>query len=316
MIPVVVVEGPTASGKSRFALQLAKAFNTDIVSADSRLIYTELNIGTAKPSISDRRAVKHHLIDIINPNQNYSAGDFVQDASQIINELWSQGKLPLLCGGTMFYIDALIDGLFAAPDIPKSVRQNLQKTAREKGSDFLYDRLRAVDPESAARTHPNDLNRMIRALEIYDHCGKTITSLWRNNPRSRPEFVFFQIVLELPRAVLYENINSRVDDMFRQGLLAEFKTIIDKGYNEQSAGLNTVGYKELFAYHHQKESLKNCTEEIKKHTRNYAKRQLTWYRKKCFDLTIAADDIRFSEIFKRIKEFKNKFEENDDRRNC
>lgn len=301
MLPVIVIQGPTAVGKSHFALLLAEYFKTEIISADSRQVYKYLNIGTAKPSKNEQKRVKHHLIDMITPDQDYSAGDFVNDTTELINNLHRNNKIPIVCGGTMFYIKALMDGIFKSPDIPTEIRRNLQNTAREKGSHFLYEELKKIDPDSAERANPNDANRIIRALEIFRHTGKTITQLWQENPAPKSDLKFINILINLDRNILYKKINERVDKMFQSGLLREFEALLQMNYTESSPGMNTVGYKELFAFQKKEMEIEVCKENIKQHTRNYAKRQLTWYRKSVFDLTLDASDIKFYAVFEKIK---------------
>ncbi|MCF7792689.1 MAG: tRNA (adenosine(37)-N6)-dimethylallyltransferase MiaA [Candidatus Cloacimonetes bacterium] len=306
MIPVVVIQGPTAVGKSQLAMQLAAEFKTDIISADSRQVYKYLNIGTAKPSLQEQKTVKHHIINIIEPNQEYSAGDFARDASECIKSLHRIRKLPIVCGGTMFYIKALQEGIFKAPNIPRKIRKELQKIAEEKGSEFLHDKLKQVDPDSAERANPNDANRIIRALEVFEHTGKTITQLWQENPAGKNDFIFFNILINENREILYKKINDRVDKMVEMGLIEEFQNLLEMGYNEDSPGMNTVGYKELFAFQKEKKILDECLNDIKQHTRNYAKRQLTWYRKTVFDLTLEASDITLYAVLKGIKNWMEK----------
>ncbi len=303
MIPIVVIQGPTAVGKSKLAMQLAAALETEIISADSRQIYKFLDIGTAKPSVNEQKKIRHHLIDIIEPNENYSAGDFVQQASVLIKKIHATDKTPIICGGTMFYIKSLQEGIFKAPQIPDYIRQILKDEAAENGSEVLYKELISVDPASAKRTDPNDLNRIIRALEIYRYTSRTITEFWQENPAENNDFIFFNIILLEDRKILYKRIENRIDKMLERGLIEEFQYLVEKGYNEHSPGLNTVGYKELFAWQKNEMDFSECIRKIKQHTRNYAKRQLTWYRKAVFDLTLQASDITFYPILKEIRLF-------------
>ena len=302
-IPIIIIQGPTAVGKSTLANKLAFELQTEIISADSRQVYKYLDIGTAKPSKEIQSKIKHHLIDIVFPNEEYSAGDFVKDTEKLIYELHKKDKLPLIVGGTGFYIKALIEGIFKAPSIPKEIRKNLKQIAEEKGSEFLYEYLKEKDPGSAERANTNDLHRIIRALEVYEATGKTITQLWQENPSDKRNFKTYNILIYENREILYKRINQRVDEMLKNGLLNEMKELLKKGYNENSPGMNTVGYKELFPYFEEKRNLEECIREIKKNTRNYAKRQFTWYRKIDFDLTLQASNINFSIILQKIKEF-------------
>ncbi len=302
-IPLIIIQGPTAVGKSTLAYKLVQELNTEIISADSRQVYKYLDIGTAKPSKEIQSKIKHHLIDIVYPDEEYSAGDFVKDSEKLIYEIQKKDKLPLIVGGTGFYIKALTEGIFKAPSIPKEIREKLIQTSEEKGSEFLYEYLKEKDPSSAERANPNDVHRIIRALEVYEATGKTITQLWQENPSDKKKYKTFNILISEDREILYKRINNRVDEMLKNGLLNEMKELLEKGYNENSPGMNTVGYKELFPYFEEIINLEECIREIKKNTRNYAKRQLTWYRKIDFDLTLQASNINFSIILRKIREF-------------
>ena len=303
MIPVIIIQGPTAVGKSTLALKIAEELNSEIISADSRQVYKFLDIGTAKPSQEEQEKIKFHLIDIITPNEEYSAGDFTHDAHDIIVEQTKKGILPIVVGGTGFYIKSLLEGIFQAPDVPREIRKKLKNTSKEKGSAFLYEKLKKVDPSSAKRTNPNDLNRIIRALEVYEFTGKTITQLWKEKPSTKRNYRTLNILISEDREILYDRINKRVDEMKDKGLLNELENVLDMAYTQSSPGLNTVGYKELFSYLDGNSTLAQCMEEIKKHTRNYAKRQFTWYRKIDFDLTFRSSNINISEIIDSISGF-------------
>ncbi len=304
-IPVVIIQGPTAVGKSDVAFQIAQHFQTELISADSRQVYKFLDIGTAKPSKEEQEKVKHHLIDIITPNEEYSAGDFTHDAHDIIVEQSKQGIIPIVVGGTGFYIKSLLEGIFQSPDVPREIREKLKKTGKEKSSDFLYEKLKKVDPSSAQRTNQNDLNRIIRALEVYEFTGKTITQLWKEKSSTKRNYRTLNILKLEDREILYDSINKRVDMMMEKGLIKELENVLNMGYAQSSPGLNTVGYKELFSYLNGDSTLVRSIEEIKKHTRNYAKRQFTWYRKIDFDLTLRASNINVSEIMNSISGFVN-----------
>ncbi len=299
-IPVIIIQGPTAVGKSNFALKLAEELNSSIISADSRQVYRFMNIGTAKPTNEDQSKIKHHLIDIVNPDEEYNAGTFSENAKEIINELSTQDKIPIICGGTGFYIKALLEGLFKAPEIPFEIRQNLRKSAETKTPEYFYIKLKKIDPTSAKRINENDLNRILRALEIYETTGKTITQLWEEETANNIGFKTVNIMITDERKELYERINKRVDTMVANGLLNEMENIINKGYKKTDPGMNTVGYKELYPFLNGETNLSDCVEKIKQNTRNYAKRQFTWYRKIGFDLTLDRNNLIFSNIFKDI----------------
>ncbi len=299
-IPLIIIQGATAVGKSRFAIKIAEELDSSIISADSRQVYKYLNIGTAKPTIKDQKRIKHHLIDLVEPDEEYNAGTFSADANKLIKEITLQNKIPIVCGGTGFYIKALLEGIFKAPEIPDDIRNNLRRTAEEKGIEFYYKKLKKIDPDSAKRINENDANRIIRALEIFETTGKTITQLWEEDTREKRNFQTINIMITEDRNILYDRINSRVDKMINNGLLNEMKELVTSGYKRTDPGMNTVGYKELFPLLDGKKELVDCVDKIKQNTRNFAKRQLTWYRKIDFDLTLDSKNINFSNVFKEI----------------
>lgn len=276
IIPCLI--GPTAVGKSAAALVLARQRSWEIISADSRQVYRHLDIGTAKASAAELAAVPHHLIDIRNPDEVYSAGDFAREARLKIFEIVARGKTPVVVGGSGLYIRALTHGFFEPPVSDRCLQNQLKQRARREGSHALHAELVRVDKASAARLHPNDAHRIVRALEVYYCSGKPLSEFWKRKPAAAP-MCFFFIGLTLPRHRLYEAINRRVDVMIEQGLIAECRKLLDMGYSPELNALQAVGYREAFAFlagriHHQ-----NMVEEIKRHTRNYAKRQLTWFHK-------------------------------------
>ncbi|MCB5231099.1 MAG: tRNA (adenosine(37)-N6)-dimethylallyltransferase MiaA [Candidatus Cloacimonas sp.] len=279
MIPIIVIEGPTASGKSRLALDLAQRLETEIISADSRQIYCFMDIGTAKPTLSDQKSVKHHMIDIINPDEEFNAGAFVDRAKKIIKNLHTKDKIPLICGGTGFYIKALLEGLFDTDEIDIKARESIIQLEKEKGAEHLYQLLSNVDPESAKQIHPNDSYRVKRALEVCISTGKSIREHWSEQDRSTQLFNPYRIMIVEERETLYNRINKRVEQMVEEGLIDEIQSLFDKGYKISDPGMNSVGYKEFFPYLKNNAPFDECQSEAQKNTRNYAKRQLTWYRK-------------------------------------
>jgi len=299
-IPLIIIQGPTAVGKSKLAMKIAEELNSSIISADSRQVYKYLNIGTAKSTLEDQNRIKHHLIDIVEPDEEYNAGTFSEDADKLIKEISLQNKIPIICGGTGFYIKALLKGIFKAPQIPNEIRQYLREAAEIKGTEFFYKKLKKIDPDSAKRINENDANRIIRALEVYETTGKTITQLWKEDNLEQKNFQTMNIIITENRNILYERINSRVNKMMDNGLLNEMKELVDSGYKRTDPGMNTVGYKEIFPFLEGEKELFDCIDKIKKNTRNFAKRQLTWYRKIDFDLTLDSKNITFSNVFKEI----------------
>lgn len=298
-IPLITIEGPTAVGKSALALQLARELNSELISADSRQVYRYLDIGTAKPTAEEQAEVKHHCIDIITPDQQYTAGRFAQDASTIAQQLHHAARLPIVVGGTGFYVQSLLQGLAAIPPIPQHVRDELASYAQDGGDAALYARLAEVDPAAAERISDRDVHKMLRALEVYEATGKTITQYWQEQ-QSRQQFSPFRILITDQRPRLYERINARVDAMVANGLIDEVTGLLTR-YNETDPGMVTVGYRELYPYLRGQSDLASCLEEIKKNTRRYAKRQFTWYRRQTFDLTLEAETVIFSDIISMIK---------------
>lgn len=290
MIPVITIEGATASGKSALAIVLAEALNTEIISADSRQVYRYLDIGTAKVTKEEQKRVKHHLIDIINPDETYNAGAFVKDASLIIEKLHSEGKIPVICGGTGLYIKALLKGLFFLPPLPQEIRQNLKQRLKEEGLAALYAELKSLDPLFAEKISENDTQRILRGLEVAIGTGIPLSEHWQKQ-KSSCKYNAFRILIDIPRPELYQRINQRIEKMLAQGLLAEIENLFALGYDENSPGLNCLGYKEFLPYFKKEAGLEECILLAAQHQRNYAKRQVTWYRKGNFDLVISPSEI-------------------------
>jgi len=290
MIPVITIEGATASGKSALAIVLAEALNTEIISADSRQVYRYLDIGTAKVTKEEQKRVKHHLIDIINPDETYNAGAFVKDASLIIEKLHSEGKIPIICGGTGLYIKALLKGLFSLPPLPQEIRQNLKQRLKEEGLAALYAELKSLDPLFAEKISENDTQRILRGLEVAIGTGIPLSEHWQKQ-KSSCKYNAFRILIDIPRPELYQRINQRIEKMLAQGLLAEIENLFALGYDENSPGLNCLGYKEFLPYFKKEAGLEECILLAAQHQRNYAKRQVTWYRKGNFDLVISPSGI-------------------------
>jgi tRNA dimethylallyltransferase len=288
---VLVIVGPTCSGKTHLSLKLAQSIPGEIISADSRQIYKYLDIGTAKPSSQELEKVKHHLINILDPSDIYDASLFEKDAEKIIDRLFKENKIPIVVGGSGLYIQALIDGIFNTADKDEEYRKELHRKRKEFGNEFLYEELIKVDFESAAKMLPQNWKRVLRALEVYHLTGETI---WKHHQKQSAEdgkekkYIFKQFGLNWERKTLYENIDNRVNDMIEKRFVDEVKNILNKGYDKNLNSLNTVGYKEIIEYLDGIISLDRAIELIKRNTRHYAKRQLTWFRKddriKWFDI--------------------------------
>jgi tRNA dimethylallyltransferase len=275
---VAVIVGPTCSGKTSLSLSLAKQLNSEIISADSRQIYKYLNIGTAKPSIKELKSVKHHLIDFLDPIEDYNVSKFEKDALQKISRIINNKKIPIVVGGSGLYIRAIVDGIFDTVDTDESIRENLMDERKKFGNDYIYEKLKKFDSKTASTLLPQNWKRIIRALEVYFITG---TPIWKHQEEYKREvdLTFLQFGLNWDRKVLYENIENRVDEMIELGLVEEIKSLLENGYTKELNALNTVGYKEIIEYLEDKISLERAVELIKRNTRRYAKRQLTWFRK-------------------------------------
>jgi len=277
---VIVIVGPTCSGKTNLGLTLSQLILSEIISADSRQIYKYLNIGTAKPSKLQLEKVPHHLIDILDPSENYDASLFEKDAERIIDQIKNKNKIPIVIGGSGLYIKALIDGIFQTADKNEDYRKELLQKRKELGNEFLYEELKKVDSVSAEKMLPQNWKRVMRALEVYHTTGEPI---WKHHQKqsssTENKYKFKQFGLNWERKILYENIDKRVDEMIENGFVDEVKNILEIGYDKNLNSLNTVGYKEIIQHLDGKISLERAIELIKRNTRHYAKRQMTWFRK-------------------------------------
>ncbi len=278
LTPVYAIVGPTAVGKTRVAIELAKRMNGEIVSADSRQIYKYLDIGTAKPTLQERAEVNFHLIDFLEPDENYSCGQFARDAEQLISEILKKSKTPIVCGGTGLYIRALFNPLHPLPRADKSLKNYLRNLLEKNGIAFLYQQLKKVDPEWAEKIGPNDKQRILRGLEVYEITKKPLSSLIRSE-RSKSRYTPVYIGIAVLREQLYNRINERYDQMIQDGLIEEVKKILEMGFAPDCYGLRTIGYKEIIEYLQGRWDLGTAIEKAKQHTRNFAKRQLTWFSK-------------------------------------
>ena len=273
---LITISGPTAVGKTKFSIDLAKLLNCQIISCDSRQFYKEMSIGTAIPSKKELNAVKHHYIHHKSINDTYTVKDFQKDALNKIKELFNSDEFIILVGGSGLYMDAVIYGLDDFPEIDKKVRENLNLKLNKFGIIYLQKKLQKLDPEYYSKVDLKNPRRLIRALEVCISSNKPFSS-YINKKKTKHPFKLFNIGIVMDRDKLYEKINSRVDHMFSQGLVNEVKGLIDfKNYN----ALKTVGYKELFQFIENKCTLNESIEEIKKNTRRYAKRQITWLKSK------------------------------------
>lgn len=275
---ILVIVGPTASGKTAVGIELAQRLNGEIVSADARQIYRFMDIGTAKPTAEERVAARHHLIDFVNPDKDYSAGQFAEDASAVIGDILSRGKVPIVVGGAGLYIRALFDGFSPMPRIPMEIRARLQ----EEGRDCLpklYKRLSEVDPEWAAKIQATDTQRILRGLEVYEASGKSLSEHQKVPPTPPIRQAASYFGLSWEREILYDRINARAALMFQNGLIKEAKSLRDRGYSSNLNALNAFGYREIFQYLDGETTLDRALANLQQGTRRYAKRQMTFFRK-------------------------------------
>ena len=275
---VVIILGPTAAGKSRLAIELAEAFGGEIVSADSMQVYRYMDIGTAKPTPEEQRKVKHHLIDLVAPDEPFHAEFYRTLGRKTVGQLHKDRKNIWIVGGSGLYIRTVTQGLFTSPKIDPAIRERLKREGEEQGEESLFQRLMKVDPETASRLHPNDLFRTIRALEVFDSTGVPI-SFYRDQHRfgERP-YVTLKIGLEINRERLYRRIEERVDRMIERGFLEEVKGLMEKGYDSQLKPMQSLGYKQMVKFLSKEIEWSETVGEIKRDTRRYAKRQWTWFK--------------------------------------
>lgn len=277
---VVAVGGPTASGKTALSVALARAFDGEIINADSMQIYKNLDVGTAKPSAEERQGIPHYLLDFLPPETPYSVADFTAAADPLIRDITARGRLPLVVGGTGLYITSLLSGMAFAPEkTDPAIRARLQARADTEGGAALYAELQRIDPDYAAQVHPNNLPRVIRALELFEATGRRMSDQRREaRPAEAPYHALCLCLTCRDRAVLYSRIDRRVDEMVENGVLDEARQVYDHRDAYRTAA-QAIGYKEFFPYFEGTADLTECTERLKQATRNYAKRQLTWFRR-------------------------------------
>ena len=302
-IKIAAITGPTASGKTALAIRLARELGGEIISCDSMQIYRGMDIGTAKPTAEELAAVPHHLIDILPADAPYSCSDYVKDAEAAVEDIVSRGKLPIFCGGTGLYLDRLLKGGNddeAACD--ESVRAELKDFYEQNGVDALYERLLSLDPESAETIHKNNVKRVMRAIEICLVTGKKKSEVDKKNSEITDKYDHRVITLAYnDRQTLYDRIDRRVDMMIEEGLVEETERLLADGVFERSlTAAQAIGYKELFPYLRGEESLENCIDELKRASRRYAKRQITWFSGKDYAHKVFVDGENFDKTFENI----------------
>ena len=299
MAKVLVVCGATASGKTSLAISCAKAFNGEIISAVSLLVYQNLNIGTAKPTQEEKQGVPHYMIDVVSPKESFSVSDYEKMALPIVEKLLAEGKTPIICGGTGFYINSLLyKSQFGNVGANEEIRAKYEKLAEEQGKEYVHAILREKDPESAKKLHYNDVKRVIRALEIYDVTGKA-KSLQQDV--LIPRFDFTAVSIDYPRDKLYARINMRVDQMFENGLVEEVKGLLNAGVTEEMQCMQGIGYKEIAEGLRIGATEAEMKELIKKNTRNYAKRQQTFFKRMANHTYLSAENANVEEVQKLLQ---------------
>ncbi len=287
--PLLAVVGPTAVGKTDIAVKLALNLDGEIVSADSRQVYRALDVGTAKPSVAQRFVVPHHLVDVVEPGHPFSVAEYQRRAREAIEQIRERGRLPLLVGGTGLFVQAVIDGYTFSPTrADQNLRDFLQRLAEKRGSLRLWERLASVDPAAAHRVHPHNVRRVIRHLEVFLHTGVTLTQ-WESQQGVADEKASCMVGLYLERQELYRRIEARVDKMLKQGLVAEVKSLQQLGLGADTNAMQSLGYREILSFLEGASSLPAAVDEMKKNTRRFAKRQLTWFRRDSRIRWFAAD---------------------------
>lgn len=280
MNPIICIAGPTASGKTALAVELAKELNGEVVSCDSMQVYKRMDIGTAKPTMEEMQGIPHHMIDVAEPDEDFSVSRYCSMAAPIVDDIVARGKTAIIAGGTGLYMDSLIRGNAFAPFPSTGVRERLEAQADSEGMEAMLSRLSSIDPEAAARLHLSDRKRIIRALEVYLETGQTITEHNRKTQLIPPKYSPLWLGLDFDdRAELYRRIDLRVDLMLEMGLISEIQGLLASGIPPKCTAMQAIGYKEFVSALHGEETIAQAAEEVKKSSRHYAKRQLTWFRR-------------------------------------
>ena len=276
---VIVICGPTASGKTALSIEIAQKIKGEIISADSMQIYKDMDIGTAKPTIEEMKNIKHYLIDCVSPSIRYSVADFKKDAINALEEILAKGKTPIVVGGTGLYVDSLIYGIdYNEMKVDLSYRTQLEELVKEKGLEYLYEMAKKIDEKAMEKISKNDKKRICRVLEIYNSTGKTKSQLEEESRKSEIKYDYKVFAINMDRALLYDRINKRVDIMINHGLIDEVKKLVQK-YPEIPTAMQGLGYKEVVEYFNEKYSKEDMVEKIKMESRRYAKRQITWFKR-------------------------------------
>ncbi len=299
---VIVICGPTASGKTALSIELAKKMDGEIVSADSMQIYKDMDIGSAKPTKEEMDGIKHYLLDFVSPEDRYSVADYKKDATLAINEIIQKGKTPIVVGGTGLYIDSLIYNIdYPEIEFDEEYRKSLEKRAEEEGLQKLYEEAKQIDEQAMKNISQNDQKRILRVLELYHQTGKTKTEQEIESRKNEVPYDYYVFALNMDREKLYDRINKRVDIMVEQGLIEEVESIIKK-YSSYPTAMQALGYKEIKEYLNRDTTKEEAIETVKQETRRYAKRQLTWFRKNKQTIWLDALDKKEENIRKILEE--------------
>ncbi|NLT94687.1 MAG: tRNA (adenosine(37)-N6)-dimethylallyltransferase MiaA [Clostridia bacterium] len=302
MHPLFVLVGPTAVGKTKISIEVAKKINGEIISGDSMQVYKHLNIGTAKVKPEETQGIPHHLIDIKEPTENFSVAEFKKLAEQKIEEIAGKNKFPMLVGGTGLYINSVINNYNFSEENSTEIRKKLKETVREQGIEVLLEKLKEVDPISAEKIHPNDERRILRALEVYYSTGKPISAFHNSNncDINNAKYKLVMVGLNLNREKLYERINLRVDQMLEEGWLSEIEHLLKQGVSPDAPALQGLGYKQLVMYLEGRLDYEKAVELVKRDTRRFAKRQLTWFKRDNRIYWIQMDNKKENEVLEEI----------------
>ena len=310
MPPIITIAGPTASGKTALSILLAKEMDGEIVSCDSMQVYKDMDIGTAKPTLEEQAGIPHHMLSVAEPWEDFSVSRYCAMADPIVEDILRRGKSPIIVGGTGLYMDALIRGNAFAPCPSTGRREELEALAASQGIEAVIERLRAVDPESAARLHPSDQKRIIRAMEVYLETGMTITEHNRKTQEIPPKYHPIRFALtDRQRQTLYDRIDRRVDTMVEAGLIEEIQGLLARGIPEKCTAMQAIGYKEFVAALHGACSLEEAAGQVKQSSRRYAKRQLTWFRRNPENIWLIREDGQTSmEILDSARQYLRDFD--------
>lgn len=307
---IIAIAGPTASGKTALSIQLAKEIDGEIVSCDSMQVYKDMDIGTAKPTLEEQEGIPHHMLSVAEPWEDFSVSRYCAMADPIVEDILRRGKSPIIVGGTGLYMDALIRGNAFAPCPSTGRREELEALAASQGIEAVIEKLQKVDPESAARLHPSDQKRIIRAMEVYLETGMTITEHNRKTQEIPPKYQPIRFALtDRQRQTLYDRIDRRVDAMLEAGLMEEIQGLLARGIPEKCTAMQAIGYKEFVAALHGESTLDEAAQQVKQSSRRYAKRQLTWFRRNPENIWLIREDGQTSmEILESARQYLRDFD--------